>query len=127
MRGAAHAHRGCWPTIRSVSSEVVEIPGAELAARWQKSCATQKFIVDESPSRQTKCAEHAFVSFRPGMPRQGLCERPDEAGCMASVSPCALFHAIAFLYLIYVVVALFKLGKDVGVVKTISAVSWIDR
>jgi hypothetical protein len=51
----------------------------------------RKIIVDESPSRQTKCAEHAFVRLRQGMPRQGLCERPGEAGCVAWASACASF------------------------------------
>jgi hypothetical protein len=62
-----------------------------------------KIIVDESPSRQTKCAEHAFVSFRPGHATAGLCERV-RRGAWPRFPP-ARFHVIAFLYLIYVVVA----------------------
>jgi len=59
-----------------------------------------KIIVDESPSRQTKCAEHAFVSFRPGHATAGLCERPGEAECMASVSACGFScHRVSILNL----------------------------
>jgi hypothetical protein len=69
-----------------------------------------KIIVDESPSRQTKCAEHAFVSFRPGHATAGLCERPGEAGCMASVSACDLScHRVSML--IYWWLPMFKLGN----------------
>jgi hypothetical protein len=101
-RGGRHAVS--WPIIRFAKSEVVEIPGAELAGQRQKSCATQKSSSMSRRVDRRNAPNMLSSAFVQGMPRQVCASILVRRSAWPRFPP-AFFHAIAFLYLIYVVVA----------------------